>query len=74
MLASLGRRLRRIGSRSRSQNLALPSTIIAELYAMGAIPADMALNGNVLPPIPGETARARILARHGHLAYINTNH
>jgi len=74
MLASLGRRLRRIGSRSRSESMALPSTIVAELYAMGAIPADMALNGNVLPPVPGETARARILARHGHLAYINTNH
>jgi len=74
MLANLGRRIRNIGSRMRGQEQGMPSTIVAELSAMGALPADMPVNGQVLLPVPGETARARILARHGHLAYINTAH
>ena len=76
MIAGVARRIRGIlpHSRRNEGESTLPSTILAELAAMGALPADAPANAGIMVPATGEAARARILARHGHLAFINTNH
>jgi len=61
--------LRRI-ARPAAYEARLPTSLHAELAEMlGAAPAAQP----VIPPLPGEQAKAAILARHGHLAYINTS-
>ncbi len=50
----------------------MPSAILAELAAMGAVEADYPVNPQPTGIPPGELAKARLYARHGHLAYVNT--
>ncbi len=66
--------LKRIASRLNPVPQAgLPSTLQGELAEMlGAGEAGVPASQPLIPAVPGEAARARLLARHGHLAYINT--